>query len=321
MDFLSRSGKFTVYDTFGLYDFSKLESSLRRFVPIDDRPSEEFSAGFVIFDDYMQPIQSMQKGVYYAASLRIDERKVPGSVFKKFFKVACEDEMRVKQIPKLSRTRKQEIKAGVKLSLLSKAFPQCSVTDVVFDGETGRIYLRSASSKVRDLFIELMEEAYPGASALQPMMIKSDEEDVNAKLLTLMFYKAMNNSLEGFAIGRSVSMTHQEKGTVAVVDPLYHHKEILSGLVEGKMVVKLGLVFSDETDEFPVVISDDLSISVKTPKLAEIEEGDEPEKGFYEKLFFVQKVVAEVEKNVKMFENELPQWGQVYGEILTWAEG
>jgi hypothetical protein len=323
---MSRSGKFTIIDTKNSIDLSQLESKLQVFKPIDDDPTAEAALGFVCFDDYMQPVgyTPIQKGGFCAATLRIDVRKVPGSIFKKYFKVALEEEKQRTQRNAVSRGRKAELKEIVRAGLLAKTLPSFSLTDVVFDAETGRIYLCTASKRVVNYFFELMEEAFEGCGKNLSIVTArsiacSDDEEAGIKFLTWAFYRAHKSDECSLQPGNSVAMT-SDSSKVSVVDATMHFQEALSGIAQQKGIVKASFELEVAEAACTISIDSDFCIGIKTPKIeTKLEEGDEPDKPFYEKMFFVQKVVAEVESNVVLFKDDLESWGKFYPDVLVWA--
>lgn len=334
MGFMSKSGKFTIYDTNNQIDFSQIESKLVKFKPIDDEPTTEGSVGFVSFDDYMMPIGStpMDKGTYYAASIRMDVRKIPGSVFKKFLRVAFDEERAKTQRPAIARSRKLEIKENVRFSLLMKTLPSTTVVDVVFDSVTGRAVLCSGSKTMQNYFIELLEESFKddpnfkGSNIVKVdvnSLIKSTNVEAGVCFLNWCFYHA-NNPESGTTIepGRNVSL-HSETSTVSMVDENHYFEEVMKGLANGKGISKASFTVYLDDSPCTVTIASDFIIGIKTPNVtAGMEEGDEPDKPFYDKAYFVFKAIDEIEELVTTsFNDSLQEWPKVYNEIISWAGG
>ena len=87
-------------------------------------------------------------------SMRIDERKVPSAVLKKFCMKEEERARKEKQVPKLSRGHRLDIKESVKLMLTKKAVPipavarapalQCVMTlEPFFSSAAPRVAMRA----------------------------------------------------------------------------------------------------------------------------------------------------------------------------------
>lgn len=326
MSLMSRSGKFTIIDTKNSIDLSQLESKLQVFKPIDDDITQEAALGFVCFDDYMQSVgcTPIQKGNFYAATLRIDVRKIPGSISKKYLKVALEEEKQRTQRSAISRPRKAELKEIVRAGLLAKTLPSFSLTDVIFDAETGRIYLCTASKRVVDYFIELLEEALPECMdnlsiVTAGSLVGSDDEEAGTKFLIWAFYRAHSSDLCSLQPGNSVAIT-SDNSKVSVVDATLHFQEAMSGIAQQKGIIKASFEMEVSDAACTLSIDSDFCIGIKTPKIeTKIEEGDEPDKPFYEKMYFVQKVIAEIENNVVLFKDDFESWDKFYPDVLAWA--
>ena len=139
-----------------------------KFKDIDDG-YEEMSVGWVPIIDmldtdfaYSSPIV----GDYIFLSMRIDQRKVSPKALKKF---CAKEERRVKlerQIPRLSRAQRLEIKQNMQLMLMKKAVPVPETYDLIWDinrhelvffytSNAPQEILESLFSKTFDMTIEL----------------------------------------------------------------------------------------------------------------------------------------------------------------------
>jgi len=123
-----------------------------------DQTSDERSFGWVCFDDLLDNqwhTASPHKGHYLAFALRLDTRRIPPAVMKKYLRLALEEarreqESRGRKI--VTRDHKAEIKDRVKQTLMGKTLPVPAVFDVVWDVSSHLVYLGSVSPKVRQLF-------------------------------------------------------------------------------------------------------------------------------------------------------------------------
>jgi len=139
MGLLTNSASFVRYNVEGepppdFWNFAAERIRANAFRDIDDN-YEERSVGWVstldMFDSDFA-YSSYAVGDYLVISLRIDERKVPSAALKK---MAMKEEQRVKrerQVPKLGRDHRLEIKENVRLQLLKKATPIPAVYDLVW---------------------------------------------------------------------------------------------------------------------------------------------------------------------------------------------
>lgn len=133
------------------------------FQDIDDS-IDEFSVGWVsilnMFDSEFSD-GSHRNGEYVTLAVRVDERKVPPAILEKF---VVKEELRVKQekqIPKLSRSMRADIKARVATELFRKAEPSASVFEIVWDVEKNVVLAFTTDKKklaiLEDLFLQCFE--------------------------------------------------------------------------------------------------------------------------------------------------------------------
>lgn len=132
------------------------------FRDIDDNYDER-SIGWVsclnMFDSEFANA-SYAAGDNVVLSLRIDERKVPAAGLKKF---TLKEEDRIKkerQIPKLSRDHRNEIKESIRLSLLKRAIPLPAVYDLVWDLSDNTVLFFSTSQKAIGEVEEFFKESF-----------------------------------------------------------------------------------------------------------------------------------------------------------------
>lgn len=132
------------------------------FKDIDDT-FDEYSIGWVsvlnMFDSDFS-YASYQAGDYIVLTLRIDERKVSPAILKKF---AQKEEERVKkerQVPRLSRAHRQEIKENVRLMLVTKAVPQSAVYDLAWNLADQTLLFFSTSIKAQAVLEDFFKETF-----------------------------------------------------------------------------------------------------------------------------------------------------------------
>jgi len=139
------------------------------FVDIDDN-FEEYSIGWVsimsMFDTTFA-YASHLCGDYVVLSLRVDERKVSPSLLKKFVKKEEERIKKEKQIPKLSRSAKSEIKERIKAELTRKAFPVPAVYDLVWSLSESSLYFFSTNKKAHVLLEDFFKDCFDLTLQLQ----------------------------------------------------------------------------------------------------------------------------------------------------------
>lgn len=167
MSFLGGSASFARFAVMGELPDNPLDFITDRvracsFVDIDDN-FEEYSIGWVsvmsMFDSAFE-YASHFCGDYVTLSLRVDERKVSPSILKKFAQKEEERIRKEKQIPKLSRTAKSEIKERIKAELTRKAFPIPAVYDVVWSLSESSLYFFSTNKKAQALLEDFFKDSF-----------------------------------------------------------------------------------------------------------------------------------------------------------------
>ncbi|WP_417912533.1 recombination-associated protein RdgC [Candidatus Electronema sp. TJ] len=195
MGLLAGTASFTRFKVEGelpsnVWDFIAEQIEKRSFKDIDDT-LDEFSVGWVSVGDMFDSkfaYGSYAAGDYVALSMRVDERKVPGAVLKKF---AAKEEARIKEekeLRRLGRTLRLEIKERIKAELMRKSPPVPAVYDLCWNVPQGTVLFFSNGRKPLALLEELFKESFglslvmqvPWNSALQLV-----DEKTAAKLETL----------------------------------------------------------------------------------------------------------------------------------------
>lgn len=167
MGLLSRSASFVRYAVEGdlpenFWDYAAEQIARHSFRDIDDS-YEEQSIGWVsvlnMFDSEFA-YASYAAGDNIILSLRIDERKVSAKVLNKFCLKEEEHIKKTRQIPKLSRSHRLEIKENVKLMLTKKAVPVPSVYDLCWNLSEGTMLFFSTNQKAQEILEEFFKETF-----------------------------------------------------------------------------------------------------------------------------------------------------------------
>lgn len=124
--------------------------------PFDEEHSLGFREETVLFDNYI------------AFCLRVDRKRVPGSVKKIEVDKAIRAE-RVTSGAPVSKARKMEIQESVMLRLLTRATAVPSAVEVLVDREAGVIYVASGQAKALDIFLGLLDTTFPDTLGLAPV--------------------------------------------------------------------------------------------------------------------------------------------------------
>ncbi len=167
MGFLRGSASFVRFSVEGelpenLLDFVADRIASFSFVDIDDN-YDEYSIGWVsvlnMFDSDFN-YASYMNGDYITLTLRVDERKVSSAVVKKF---AQKEEERVKiekQIPRISRSMKVEIKERVTTELMRKAVPIPAVYDLCWNLSESTLLFFSTNKKALALIEDFFNDSF-----------------------------------------------------------------------------------------------------------------------------------------------------------------
>ena len=167
MSFLSGSSSFVRFSVEGELPDNPLEFISERigsfvFEDIDDN-FEEYSVGWVsvlnMFDSAFE-YGSHLYGDYVVLSLRADERKVSPSILKKFTQKEEERIKKEKQVPKLSRTIRLEIKERIRTELTRKAMPVPAVYDLVWSLGESSLYFFSTNKKAHMLLEDFFKDCF-----------------------------------------------------------------------------------------------------------------------------------------------------------------
>jgi len=128
-----------------------------------DNTYDEYSIGWVsvlsMFDADFNYC-SYLNGDYITLSMRIDERKVSAAIVKKFVQKEEERIKHEKQIPKLSKLQKMEIKERVSTELIRKALPVPAVYDVCWNLSEAMVLFFSTNKKVHSVIEDFFNETF-----------------------------------------------------------------------------------------------------------------------------------------------------------------
>lgn len=167
MGFLSGSASFVRFSVEGELPENPLEYIADRvlafaFRDIDDT-YDEYSIGWVsvlnMFDSDFQ-YASYAAGDYITLTLRVDERKVSPAILKKFVQKEEERVKQEKQIPKIGRTLKVEIKERIHTELLRKAIPIPVVYDLCWSLSDSTLFFFSTNKKAHAVLEDFFKETF-----------------------------------------------------------------------------------------------------------------------------------------------------------------
>lgn len=174
MGFFSRSSTFTRYAVDGVlpagfWDFAAERIARHSFRDIDDS-DEDFSMGWVsihnMFDNSFA-YASYAAGDYLALSFRVDERKVPPGVLRKFVLKEEERVKKARQVSRLHKEARQEIRKRVHAELIRKVMPSPSVHDLCWNLADGTLMFFASNKKAHELFEGYFRESFGLSLILQ----------------------------------------------------------------------------------------------------------------------------------------------------------
>ena len=167
MGLLSRTSTFVRYSVEGqlpdnFWDFAAERIAQFSFQDIDDT-FDEYSIGWVTVDNMFDSAfahASYAVGDQIVLSMRIDERKVSKTLLKKF---SLKEEERLKkerQIPRLSRNQRLQIKEDIHLQLTKKALPLPSVYELSWNLANNTVLFFSISAKAQSILEDFFKECF-----------------------------------------------------------------------------------------------------------------------------------------------------------------
>ena len=174
MGLLSRTSTFVRYSVEGqlpdkFWDFAAERIAQFSFRDIDET-FDEYSIGWVSVDNMFYSTfahASYAVGDQIVLAMRIDERKVSPTLLKKF---SLKEEDRLKkerQIPRLSRSQRVQIKEYIRLQLVKKALPVPSVYELSWNLANNTVLFFSISTKAQSILEDFFKECFGFTVILQ----------------------------------------------------------------------------------------------------------------------------------------------------------
>jgi DNA recombination-dependent growth factor C len=174
MGLLSRTSTFVRYSVEGqlpdkFWDFAAERIAQFSFRDIDET-FDEYSIGWVSVDNMFDSTfahASYAVGDQIVLAMRIDERKVSPTLLKKF---SLKEEDRLKkerQIPRLSRSQRVQIKEDIRLQLVKKALPVPSVYELSWNLANNTVLFFSISTKAQSILEDFFKECFGFTVILQ----------------------------------------------------------------------------------------------------------------------------------------------------------
>lgn len=167
MGLLSRTATYVRYSVEGelpenFWDFAAERIAAFSFRDIDDT-FDEYSIGWVAVDNmFDSSFRNASYGVgdQIVLAMRIDERKVAPTLLKKFTRKEEERLKKERQIPRLSRGHRQQIKEDIRLQLMKKALPLPSVYDLSWNLADNTLLFYSTNAKAQSILEDFFKECF-----------------------------------------------------------------------------------------------------------------------------------------------------------------
>ena len=174
MGLLTGSASLTRFSVTGelpdsFWDFAAERIAAYSFKDIDDT-MDEYSIGWVSVADMFDAgfaYSSYAVGDYLALTMRVDERKVAPAVLKKFVMKEEERVKRERQVPRLARAVRVEIRERVKAELIRKGPAVPSTYDLCWNLADNTLLFFSTSRKAMALLEDLFKETFHLSLILQ----------------------------------------------------------------------------------------------------------------------------------------------------------
>ncbi len=293
------------------------------------------SVGFALWDDLFDAsfdYSSYHKGEYVAFHFRVDQRKIPAILQKQYIKIAIE-KYRDKNDGKWpSRKDKEEIREKVTMQLLSKALPQPTACEVVWNTQKHWLLVGTTSKRILNPLWEHIEnhfQAHPVPLyhiqwAFRLLPERCRERDTLASLVSvetsdalfdglflgyefltwLWFFSETSNGRIKLAdnrkaeldLGDRIILCHPDDGLERVVctTQVNNLHEARTALQHGKMVEEVQIYLKVGDNEYFLGLDTKLWAikSLRTPKQIKDNDEEDQDGRFLEKMFFLEEVFA-----------------------------
>jgi hypothetical protein len=167
MSFLKGTASFVRFSVAGKLPENSLDFIAKRvhaysFKDIDET-YDEYSIGWVsvlnMFDTNFS-YASYVVGDYITLTLRIDERKISPAILKKFLQKEEEKVRLERQVPKLSRFLRVQIKERIRTELIRKAIPIPATFDLCWNLSNSTLLFFSTNHKIHSLLEDFFKESF-----------------------------------------------------------------------------------------------------------------------------------------------------------------
>ena len=131
-----------------------------------------------VHDPYSENIAlyDISFGEFFLCAIRIERRKVPAAVLKKFCIVEEKRVMAEKDMQRLPSRLRKEIRERVRFDLLTKAIAVPSIVELMWDISSGQVFLFSCQERSREIAEDLFYRTFD--MRLQPVIPYTLAEEI-----------------------------------------------------------------------------------------------------------------------------------------------
>lgn len=136
---------------------------LQRYAFKDDVEGISKRFGWVTaFEPYASQFNMdlVMMGEFALFSMRIDEKKVPKALIKKYLAIEEAKYMEEKGIKRVPRAARKRLKEKVEVTLMKRTLPVPCIYDVAWDLDAGEVYFFHTSSRVIGEFQEFFKRTF-----------------------------------------------------------------------------------------------------------------------------------------------------------------
>jgi DNA recombination-dependent growth factor C len=286
------------------------------FTDIDDT-FDEASVGWVDIEDmFSAEFTWAINSNYMTVAMRIDERIVPGAVLKKY---VAKEEMRVKaerQVPRLSRATRLDIKERVRVDLVRKAKPAPKVVEVVWDINSMTLTIFSTSAKLVGYVEMFFHETFQ-----LPLEAVAAEDDLNIRVdfLTWLFVAFLKNGSPTIDQIKDVVVEGDEISVKCSVDGLASCREAITALQNPAVAGVSKLTIALENGYQYTIAAKDFAVSgVTVPQVTKDGEGEQLELGgeILDRVSLMQFVADDLADRYERFVEQRD--AAEIGETIDW---
>jgi len=314
--------------------WSYVDEKLNEGMFKDPDDGQELAQGFTSWEDFFEssfPYGSYHKGEYLAFNFRIDQRKVPPIVLKKYVREAVRKHRDENEGKWPARHEKIEIQENVRSWLLNRALFQPVACEVVWNTARKWLLVGTTSSKLLDVFLTHFEDMfhmYPVPLyhvhwALNLLPLDGRQKDHLGSMITVQSPLAMDEGrflgyefltwlwffvehhggrieipgkVAELHLGERFVLNKPGEGMERVVCTTQANSlhEARTGLRQGKMVheIQLFLVVGDNEYTFTLDSALWTFKGLKTPRQARDSDQEDQDGEFLEKMFFLEEVFS-----------------------------